>query len=763
MRKRRLVILSNRLPFTVRERAGDLRFTASVGGLATGLSAFLRSLETADSMVSDYLWVGWPGSTVSDGMKARVRREAAERFKSSPIFLSSEEMDLFYHGFCNETLWPLFHYFPSITTYRESHWKQYQEVNKVFAERVAEILKPDDIVWVHDYQLMLVPRLLRHYAPQNPIGFFLHIPFPSFEIFRLIPQEWRREILTGLMGADLVGFHTYEYTQNFLRCVLRILGTGHTMGSIILHDRLVKAETFPMGIDVAHFSEAAKSPEVQREREAIRKSLKADKVILSVDRLDYTKGILNRLEAYEFLLENFKELRRKVVLVMIVVPSRVAVKQYERMKKQIEETVGRINGKFGSVRWTPIIYQYKALPFHPLVAFYTVSDVALVTPLRDGMNLVAKEYIASRNDETGVLILSEMAGAAKELGEAVIINPNYREEVAGAMRTALEMPPEEQKRRNRIMRDRIRRYDVVRWAQDFVSQVLSVRDVQKSFYSKLLTEQMKEEMAERYRRSRSRGIYLDYDGTLSPFTLHPEDAAPSENVLGVLKNLAKDPKNNVTIISGRKREVLGQWFRSMPIRLVAEHGVWVREPQDDWKMTKPINNSWKGAIMPIFELYADRLPGSFVEEKEFSVVWHYRAADPEHSESLAAELMDTLMGFTANIDAQVMRGNKIIEVRPLGITKGTIGEELIQRANDEFVLFIGDDWTDEDLFKVLPSTAYSVKVGMARTHARYMVQGVQDVLALLAFLSTERGGKNARRVRAGRLPGKGSVMRKKME
>lgn len=739
MSHRRLVIVSNRLPFVARERGGELRFTSSVGGLSTGLRAYLRSLDIPESSVREYLWVGWPGGTISGGLKARLRREAAERFRSFPIFLSSEEMDQFYHGFCNSTLWPLFHYFPSLATYQENHWKQYQAVNRSFAEAVGEILRPDDIVWVHDYQLMLLPRLLRQYAPHNPIGFFLHIPFPSFEIFRLIPQEWRREILQGLMGADLIGFHTYEYTQNFLRCVLRILGSGHTMGSVIAHDRIVKAETFPMGIDVGQFSEAARSAEVQKERDVLRKSLRNARVILSVDRLDYTKGILNRLDAYEHLLETRKEYRRNVVLVMIVVPSRIAVKQYERMKKQIEEMVGRINGKFGSVGWTPIIYQYKALPFHPLVAFYTVSDVALVTPLRDGMNLVAKEYIASRSDDTGVLILSEMAGAAKELGEAVIINPNYREEMASAMQTALDMSPEEQKRRNAIMKERIRRYDVVRWAQDFVSQLLSVRDVQRNFYSKLLTEETRSTLVTRYHEASSRGIYLDYDGTLSPFALHPEDAAPSREVRSLLQSLANDARTDVTIISGRKREILGKWLGDLPIRLVAEHGIWIREQGKEWGMVKPMDNSWKTAILPILELYADRLPGSFVEEKEFSVVWHYRGADPEHSESLAGELMDTLMGFIANIDAQVMRGNKIIEVRPIGITKGTIGEQLMRRAGSAFVLFIGDDWTDEDLFKVLPETAFSVKVGMARTHARYMVQGVEDVLGLLRRLSAEPG------------------------
>jgi len=738
-KRRRLILLSNRLPFTARERSGSLHFTESVGGLATGLKAFLRSSDENPSPFEDHVWVGWPGSTIRKEHQSSLRRDALQQFKSFPVFLSAEEMELFYLGFCNETIWPLFHYFPTLTTYREEFWHQYQKVNETYAEAVAEIAGPDDIVWVHDYQLMLVPKLLRKRIPDIPVGFFLHIPFPSFEIFRLIPGAWRREILEGMLGADLVGFHTFEYTQNFLRCVLRILGHGNTMGSVFTPERVVKAETFPMGIDVDLFTRTADSTRVLAERETIRSSLSAEKIILSVDRLDYTKGILNRLEAYEFLLEKFTEYRRKVVLVMVVVPSRVAVKQYGRMKKQIEEMVGRINGRFGGVGWTPIIYQYRSLPFTPLVAFYTVSDVALVTPLRDGMNLIAKEYIASRANESGVLILSEMAGAAEELREAIIINPNYKEEIAAALREALEMPVEEQQRRNRIMKDRIKRYNVVRWANDIVGQLLSVRAVQESLYSKKLTKESKQALIEQYHRSRTRGIYLDYDGTLAPFVREPEKAAPSAEVLGLLKSMVDDKRNTVTIISGRKREVLARWFDALRVRLVAEHGIWIREPSQDWTMAKPLNNSWKGAVLGVLQSYADRLPGSSVEEKDYSVVWHYRGTDPEHSESLAAELMDTLIGFTSNVDAQILRGNKIIEIRSFGVTKGTVGEQLIQHAADEFVLFIGDDWTDEDLFEILPPTAYSIKVGMARTHARLMVQNVQEVLGLLRGLVSHEG------------------------
>jgi len=734
--KRRLVIVSNRLPFTAWAEGKKLRFRESAGGLAVGLSTFLHSIGSS-AAVDDYVWIGWPGTTIPESMHRALEEESRARFQSVPIHLSEEEMDLFYHGFCNETIWPLFHYFPSYTIYREDFWRQYKKVNLLFAGAVSEVLQPNDVVWVHDYHLMLLPQLLRAQAPHLPVGFFLHIPFPSFEIFRLIPGKWRREILEGLLGADLVGFHTYEYTQHFLQTVLRLHGTGNTMGKIFTSERMVKVETFPMGIDFNHFDKAVQSPEVKLEREKLSGTLPGAKVILSVDRLDYTKGILNRLLGFELLLETHSSYRSKVVLIMIVVPSRSGVEQYEMMKRQIEELVGRINGKFGNVAWTPVVYQYRHVPFHPLVAFYTMSDVALVTPLRDGMNLVAKEYVATRGDGSGVLILSEMAGAVTELGEAVIVNPNDREAIADALREALEMPIEEQKRRNEIMRHRIKYYDVARWANEFVSQLISTQDAQQTYFAKWLSETGRKSIVEAYKKSHRPGIFLDYDGTLSPFVRHPEQALPTQHLRELLCLLGSHPKASVTIISGRDKGTLQQWFHDVPVRLVAEHGVWIREKNGEWRMTKLLDNRWKANVMPIFELYSTRLPGSFVEEKEYSVVWHYRGSDPEHGASLAGELMDNIMSYTANIDVQVLQGNKIIEARAIGVTKGSIGQELLASEEFDFVLFVGDDWTDEDLFKVLPPSAFSIKVGMATTHARFMVHSVDDVLALLGELANE--------------------------
>jgi trehalose 6-phosphate synthase/phosphatase len=729
--QQRLVVVSNRLPFTIQENDGNLRFTESAGGLVTGLKTALDALAPSSLQLSGYLWVGWPGTAVAEDRKGEVRRKAGSEFSSHPVFLSEQEMDRFYFGFCNKTIWPLFHYFPSYTVYSEEYWQQYRHVNQMFCDALLEVVKPDDTIWIHDYHLMLLPQMLKEKLPNTRIAFFLHIPFPSFEIFRLLPGGWRREILSGLLGADLIGFHTYEYTQHFLQCVLRILGHEHNMGRIVTADRLVSVETFPMGIDFEKFSSAVNDPEVVREREILRTSLRNVRTVLSVDRLDYTKGIMNRLEGFESLLEANPGYHGAVVLVMVVVPSRIGVEQYDLMKRQIEELVGKINGRFGRVDWTPVIYQYRSVPFQPLVALYSLSDVALVTPLRDGMNLVAKEYIATRLDGTGMLILSEMAGAAKELGEAIIINPNSRLEIAAALKEALEIPPEEQKRRNQIMQNRLRRYTVIRWAQDIVHALNGMQQEQERFCAKLLPLSARQHLVEEFRKSSRRLLLLDYDGTLTPIVRHPMMARPAPELLALIERLAKCPGNAIVIVSGRNRETLDQWFGNLPVSLAAEHGIWIRDRDKEWTMLKKLENGWMPGILPILQLYADRLPGSAVEHKEYSLAWHYRASDPEQGRMLARELRDHLVTFTANIDVQVTPGHKVIEVRPAGATKGSAARHFIEQEQYDFLFSVGDDWTDEDMFGAMPEDAVSIRVGLTNTRAKYNLRAVKDVLRLL--------------------------------
>src|SRR5688572_3024401 len=413
----RLIVVSNRLSSSLKREGDTWTFAPSAGGLATALSSYLERRRAADPNF-ECIWVGSPGTSVEPDEQPEVRRLLAQH-GSSPVFLSEDDIHGFYEGFCNSTIWPLFHYFPSYTQYHEAEFSAYTRVNRAFAQAVLDLAKPGDLIWVHDYHLLLVPRLLRAEAPDLTIGLFLHIPFPSFEVFRQLPTRWRRELLQGMLGADLVGFHTHDYTQYFLRSVFRTLGYEHRFGQITMEGDVRRADTFPISIDYDKFMEAAKTTEVARVRQQFELGLGGRDVIFSVDRLDYSKGLVQRLRGYEAFLEAHPERRGRVVFILVVVPSRTEVERYQMMKQQLDELVGRINGAFGAVDWVPILYQFRSLDFTELVALYSLAPVALITPLRDGMNLVAKEYLASKPDGTGVLILSEMTGAARELGEAL--------------------------------------------------------------------------------------------------------------------------------------------------------------------------------------------------------------------------------------------------------------------------------------------------------------------------------------------------------
>ena len=727
---RRLVIVSNRLPFNVEVSGSRPTFHPSAGGLVTGLASFRESRQPSAALPAEHLWVGWPGCNVESPLQAEVVREALSRFQSYPVFLTEEQMEQFYLGFCNATIWPLFHYFPSYTVYQQPFWDQYKQINQLFADAIESILRPDDVVWVHDYHLMLLPRLLKANRPHLSVGFFLHIPFPSFEVFRMLPGEWRRDILEGLLGADLVGFHTYEYTRHFLQSVLRILGYEYQMSQVLALDHVVRVDTFPMGIDVEKFAGAAKNEDTEKEIRELKHTLRAVKSILSVDRLDYSKGISNRLEGYELFLENNPEYHGKVALLMVVVPSRIGVVQYELMKRQIEELVGKINGRFGRVGWTPVVYQYRHVPFSSLAALYAVSDVCLVTPLRDGMNLVAKEYIATSEDG-GVLILSEMAGAAKELPEAIIINPNNRAEIASALKEALEMAPAEQQKRHRLMQRRLRRYDVTRWASDFLSSLVGMSEVQTRAESKLLSAGARQEIFTRYRLGRRRLLFLDYDGTLTPLVRHPALAGPDATRRDLLRSLAADPKNTVVVASGRERRTLDDWLGDLPVGLVAEHGAWLKFLNQPWQHVKPLNDEWKRELLPILEIYADRLPGALVEEKENSAAWHYRMADPEQAALRTPELIDHLLSLIAKTDLQVVQGDKVLEIRHVGVNKGGAALAWLDQDHYDFILGVGDDTTDEDFFKTLPASAFSIRVGMAATYAQYNIRDSAEVINLL--------------------------------
>ena len=424
-----------------------------------------------------------------------------------------------------------------------------------------------------------------------------------------------------------------------------------------------------------------------------------------------------------------------MVLILIVVPSRVEVERYEQMKFHIESLVGKINGKFGSPGWTPIIYMSRMLTFYPLVAMYAASDVALITPLRDGMNLIAKEYLSCRSDKTGVLVLSEMAGASKEMAEAVIINPNNREEIAEALLQALEMPMDEQIRRNDAMQKRLKHYNVVRWASDFMDELETVRQNRQKHCTKILNSDMHQTLLQQYRHSKRRLLLLDYDGTLVPFKIQPREAVPDAPLLRILEGLAGEPMNEVVIISGRDKDFLERCFHKLPLNLVAEHGAWTRLRTGKWQSFLPDGHEWTPKIKPLLQKYVDRIAGSLIEEKDFALVWHYRGAEFESGKLAGQELMDHLLELTANSNVHILHGNMTVEIRHSGINKGAAVLPFLSSLPADFVLCIGDDVTDEDMFAVLPETAYSIHVGLGGTDARFSLAEIYDVRALLKTMA----------------------------
>ncbi|HCX64711.1 MAG TPA: bifunctional alpha,alpha-trehalose-phosphate synthase (UDP-forming)/trehalose-phosphatase, partial [Eubacteriaceae bacterium] len=389
------IFVSNRLPVTIKKSETGFEYEKSIGGLATGLSGFHEK--------SNSVWVGWPGITLEESTEEDVHQitnTLQDEYKCLPVFMSEKDINQFYYGFCNETIWPLFHYFIDRTVYNEDLWESYKKVNQLFFDKIAPIIEPGDTLWIHDYQLMLLPEMVKKKFKDTKIGFFLHIPFPSFEIYRLL--VWREEILRGLLGSDLIGFHTYDYVRHFLSSVRRILGYEHHLYQIAYEKRLINVEAFPMGIDYERFSKYYTTDQFQEEVEKFIHSSKGEKVVLSIDRLDYTKGIPERLKAIDQFLHDYPEYIENVRFHMIVAPSRVGVDSYDELRSEITELVSEINGKYGTVEWMPVWFYFQTFPQESLIALYRYSDVLLVTPLRDGMNLVSKEYIAARTDRKGM-------------------------------------------------------------------------------------------------------------------------------------------------------------------------------------------------------------------------------------------------------------------------------------------------------------------------------------------------------------------------
>jgi len=725
MSRDRILIVANRLPVTVAATADGVTLLPSSGGLASGLRAWHER--------GDGLWFGWPGEVAEEARPRLAERLAAARLV--PLYLSPTEVERYYGGFANGVLWPLFHYSIDRVPVDAGGWTEYQDVNEAFAAAVAREYRPGDTIWVHDYHLLLVPSLLRRRLPNARIGFFLHTPFPSSEVFRVLP--WRREILQGLLGADLIGFHTDGYLRHFLMSLLHVDGIEPSVDRVRIDERDVRVGVFPMGIDAASFAARAAEPACAARAAAIRADAGNRRLVLGVDRLDYTKGIPRRLEAIARLLERDPQLRDQIRYIQVAVPSRCDIGSYQRFRREIEEMVGRINGAYGTLRSTPVHFLYQSVSPQELGALYRAADVMLVAPLRDGMNLVAKEFAASRVDDDGVLVLSEFAGAAAELQGALTVNPYDVAAVADTIQRGLAMPLDERRARMRRLRRRVCAHDVFAWADGFSDSLRAARPGRPRAAGGPPERSLPTVLADA-RRTKTARLLLDYDGTLVPIARSPELAVPDAALMRLLARLAASADLQVDIVSGRPHDALQRWFGALPISLWAEHGLWHRASgTQTWESAVPLDCAWMARVKPILDRFAANTPGAHVEVKTASMAWHYREAAREFGSRQAHELRLLLGDLLSNQPVEVLEGKKVLEVRMRGVGKGLVARRVHAETGDGAVLVaFGDDRTDDELFQALPPGAITVAVGQSPA-ARFHVADYRSVRRLLGDLADE--------------------------
>lgn len=723
-----VIIVSNRLPVSVKKENGKLEFFASVGGLATGLSSYANNRRN--------LWIGWPGipsDELSDNDKQAIVYELAKH-NCQPVFLSQKQIDDFYNGYSNSVLWPIFHSMarktPSEGPLLRRWWRAYREVNSLFADAILNVADASSRVWVHDYQLLLVPELLNEERPDFTVGFFLHIPFPGVKTFNRLGET--RQLLKGMLGADIIGFHTTGYVNDFAANI-EVSGLGAVEGDQIFYgNRQIRIGNFPMGIDYTKYAGAARSKEVKAAMRKYRKRYKGKKVIVAVDRLDPSKGLVERLRAYNLFLDKNPKQRGKVVFSMVAAPSRIEVKAYKNLAGRLRATVDEINKTYGTAKWQPVDYINESVPFEEVTALFRVADVAFIAPLRDGMNLAAKEFVASTH-KRGALILSETAGASQELKDALLVNPHKPETMVAALEQALTMRRRELKRRLKRMRARLEVNTVQDWAKTFVGNLQKpLPSTPKRTHA--LKDKLESSLVSRFVASRKRLFLLDYDGSLVPFHEDYRSSTPPKTLLDLLRELGSNPANDVVLISGRSSQDLEKWFGDLPINLIAEHGATSKKAgHSTWQIIEKPDTAWKKTIQPILEKYAGLTPGARVEVKPHSLVWHYRGASPYYAQKYAVIIKRVLRPLLRSYGLQLMQGNKILEIKNPRISKGSAARRWLKERHD-FIIGFGDDLTDEELFMAMPPDSYTIKVGRGHTAARYRVASYRDVRRLLGRL-----------------------------
>ena len=717
-----VLIISNRLPVTVKKIDGTFTYETSVGGLSSGLSGYVKSRNNE--------WIGWPGiasDQLTDAdIRAITRKLARQHCK--PVFLTQKQIDEFYAGYSNGLLWPLLHSMKMQKSKKlERWWQAYRDVNKIYASIIVESARHDATIWVHDYQLMLVPEYLKRKLSHNHIGFFLHTPFPPYNVFKKLPEAKR--LIGSLLQADLVGLQTKINVEHFNETVSRLEYGEITDNLLILKGRSVQITDFPIGIDYTRFDNAYQLPDVARATRRMRAKYVGLKVIAGVDRLDITKGFVERLIAYQAFLKRNPKQRKKVIFVLVGAPSRSDVPAYQKLARDVERLVNEINATFGTQKWQPVDY-IKGLPFHEVTALFQIADVCFVTPLKDGMNLVAKEFIASKN-KSGVLILSDGAGAAQELHDALLVDMKRPETLVLALERALSMRKIDITGRFNAMNEQIAGHTIHHWSKEFI------KTLQKPIPLPILplTGKSQRKITADYLNAKTRALFIDYDGVLSELMDRPEDAKPSKQVLQLLTALARDPKNEVFIISGRSRSDLELWGSRTGAGMIAEHGAFMWDTASHiWYENNVEDTSWKTMLLPILTSYADITSKAHVEEKTTTLVWHYRESPAFQAQKNLVLLKKELRPLLKDLDLRAYDGKRILEIKHKNLNKGVpVKKQLAQKSYD-FILTAGDDYTDESMFKAVPHWAHSIKVGNGITAARYRAKNVTRFVALLTAL-----------------------------
>ena len=726
----RLLLVSNRLPVKLHQSEdGGWTATRTMGGLATGLAGPHRD--------SGGVWIGWPGFNTET---SAIPEEAQERLALEGFYgvgLTEEEHDQYYLRASNRCIWPLLHGFVERVEFDREDWRVYRAVNQRFADAVCQHAQPGDLVFVQDFQLCLVPAMIRAKRPDVRIGFFLHVPFPHTGIFRALPS--RAEVLKGLLGADVIGFHTLEYLRCFRSASRRVLGVETTSHQVEHESRTVELVAQPLGIDSTPWQRSNDEGTIGASLAEILAAANGRKILLGVERLDYTKGIIERLTAFRELLEEQPELSESVVFFQIAVPSRVEVDAYQDLKESCERLAGEINSRFGRVGLQPLHYQFHGVDPDRLTALYRAADVCVVTPLRDGLNLVAKEFVAARTENDGVLILSEFTGAAWELTEALHVNPYDTDALKNTYLRALEMPPEEQAKRMVPMRARIRRDDIHYWTRAMLG---AIENRAPSTPPRLIEGKTEWECSAQWARSSNRLIALDYDGTLRELQVDPVTATPAPELIKLLKAMTAVEENDVWIVSGRTMDFLREHLGGIGVGLIAEHGRLLLAPgeSEPEALTISPHPAWKDRIRPILESVQSRVMDSHIEEKDQGLAWHYRGCEPESAAWQAHELYQHLGEIMADENLEIMRGNKVLEIRPSGVSKAKALRSLLERrgSTPDLMLIAGDDVTDESMFRAFPD-ALTVLVGVRPSAAEFRVDSPARFRALLSLLhSTPR-------------------------